>query len=724
MRRRIAAAGLIITLTVILGSCATMPDWTRSPRYGSATLYSDFQPDPYRVDLVAGGGVDLSSIGFTGYVAQAPDFQLYFHPGDLPLSIYVEQAEGDTVLLVNGPSGNWHYNDDADGLGNRPGIRFDYPEEGRYDIWVGSYSGGFYDAVLAVSEFPWDYEFVEPSPVITDDGFGVAAEPDWSLEPDYGSVDLSGGFLPDPHMVDVMSGGSVDLADFGYYGFVSAAPDYNLYYDAADYDLFIYVAEANGDTVLLVNDPNGDWYFSDDEDGLGLRSGLRFAFPESGLYNIWVGSYSDEFLDTVLAISEQGWSGAITGWGTEPDWSLEPNYGSVDLTGGFTPDPYTVDLTSGGSVNLDSMGFWGYVSSAPDFDLYYEPTGYELYIYVAEASGDTVLLVNDPSGEWHFSDDEDGLGLRSGVRFAHPEAGLYDIWVGSFYDEYYDAVLAISEIGWSGGTPGTATEPDWSLEPNYGSVELTGGFTPDPYTVEFTSGGSVNLDSIGYWGHVTAAPDFDLYYEATNYQLWIYVAEASGDTVLLINDPSGNWHFSDDEEGLGVRPGIRFPHPESGLYDIWVGSHSDEYHQAVLAISEGSWSGGEGPDWSAPPTYGSVDLSGGFRPDPYELEVVSGAEVNLSVLGYSGYTAIAPDLDLYYEPGKAGSLYIHVESSNADMVLLVHDPGGDWYFSDDADGWNPGLVFQSPAAGLYDIWVGSYHGDNIQAVLTISGMPW
>ena len=149
--------------------------------------------------------------------------------------------------------------------------------------------------------------------------------------------------------------------------------------------------------------------------------------------------------------------------------------------------------------------------------------------------------------------------------------------------------LCIALAGWALLLSACATTPDWRLAPTYGTARLTGGFKPDPYYVDVIAGGSINLGGVGFSGSVAEAPDVDLLYAPTNYELWIYVADASGDTVLLINDPSGNWHFSDDADGLGVNPGIRFPHPEAGLYDIWVGSYAGGYYDAVLAISERAW---------------------------------------------------------------------------------------------------------------------------------------
>lgn len=126
------------------------------------------------------------------------------------------------------------------------------------------------------------------------------------------------------------------------------------------------------------------------------------------------------------------------------DWSASPTYGSVELSSGFLPDPYTVQLTAGGSVDLSGIGYYGYVASAPDFDLYYEAGSFDLTIRVQNSGGDTVLLVNDPSGTWHFNDDSNGLDPA--ITFSKPQSGLYDIWVGTFGDSFIDATLAITEM--------------------------------------------------------------------------------------------------------------------------------------------------------------------------------------------------------------------------------------------------------------------------------------
>jgi hypothetical protein len=62
-------------------------------------------------------------------------------------------------------------------------------------------------------------------------------------------------------------------------------------------------------------------------------------------------------------------------------------------------------------------------------------------------------------------------------------------------------------------------------------------------------------------------------------------ASGSGDTTLLINDASGNWHCNDDSSGLN--PMVSINNPPSGQYDIWVGSYrAGENLSSQLFITE------------------------------------------------------------------------------------------------------------------------------------------
>ena len=173
------------------------------------------------------------------------------------------------------------------------------------------------------------------------------SRPDFTLSPNYGEVELESGFTPDPWTKSILAGGSIaaSAAQSGCEGKVSAAPDLQLNFEAGDLDLTIK-AVASEDTTLLVNSPGGRWYCDDDSGG-DLDPMVTISNPESGRYDIWLGTYNDNMVQSTLQISELG--GTDTTAGAAPNIDLEPNYGTANLRGGFTPDPWTKSILAGGS---------------------------------------------------------------------------------------------------------------------------------------------------------------------------------------------------------------------------------------------------------------------------------------------------------------------------------------------------------------------------------------
>jgi hypothetical protein len=113
------------------------------------------------------------------------------------------------------------------------------------------------------------------------------------------------------------------------------------------------------------------------------------------------------------------------------DPSLKPTYGSIDLKAGFTPDPFSKKLDAGGPVETDKGGVTAWVAKAPDFQVNYSAGSFPLTIHV-ESEADTTLLINLPDGKWVANDDGPNNGLNPLIRFAKPQSGRYDIWVGTF----------------------------------------------------------------------------------------------------------------------------------------------------------------------------------------------------------------------------------------------------------------------------------------------------
>jgi protease YdgD len=139
-------------------------------------------------------------------------------------------------------------------------------------------------------------------------GAAEAACPDWQLDPAFGSVTLEGGFTPDPHMVEIPSGGEIDLstcAEVPGGGWVATAPDYDLTYNGSNTLTFTIVPDDDTDTILLINGPTGEWYY-DDDSGFAFNPLITIPNAPSGLYDIWVGNYSQgDSKDTRLLVTER-----------------------------------------------------------------------------------------------------------------------------------------------------------------------------------------------------------------------------------------------------------------------------------------------------------------------------------------------------------------------------------------------------------------------------------
>lgn len=141
---------------------------------------------------------------------------------------------------------------------------------------------------------------------------GVAVAQNFNLNPTYGTVNLAAGFRPDPHVVNVMSGGggggTVDATTLGSpcVGIISNAPDLRLNYTAGAYQLMVSV-DSPSDTTLAINGPDGRWYCDDDGGNNGLNPLVQFANPGSGQYDIYIGTYGQDTNEQAqLYVSEIG----------------------------------------------------------------------------------------------------------------------------------------------------------------------------------------------------------------------------------------------------------------------------------------------------------------------------------------------------------------------------------------------------------------------------------
>lgn len=282
---------LAAVAALLMAAPAHAQDPSATATYGEVRLSSGFTPDPHTVNLTAGGSIPASNISSSceGSIARAPDYEVTYQAGSLPLYFYVH-ASSDTTLVVNGPDGQWYCDDDSNGEAN-PQVTYNNPRSGTYDIWVGTYGGGTTPATLFVSE-------------LSDTDGGSSGSPDASLSAAFGEVSLRAGFRPDPHRVALTAGGTIPASTVSSSceGLIAAAPDYEITYDAGSLPLVIRT-ESSDDTTLVVNGPDGEWY-CDDDNGGGTNAQVYFAKPQSGVYDIWVGVYSGSPSRAHLVVTE------------------------------------------------------------------------------------------------------------------------------------------------------------------------------------------------------------------------------------------------------------------------------------------------------------------------------------------------------------------------------------------------------------------------------------
>lgn len=268
-------------------------------------------------------------------------------------------------------------------------------------------------------------------------------------------------------------------------------------------------------------------------------------------------------------------------------------FGQVRLNAGFTPDPHNVTVTAGGAYDAAQLGdnCNGYIATRPTFSLRYRAGELPLYIG-AVADGDTTLVVRAPNGSW-MCDDDSGGNLNPLVSWENPASGRYQIWVGRFgaQNETTPAVLHISEIGGPATQTTSGEQPDFTLEPTYGSIDLASGFQPDPHTHAISAGGAIDAATLGVAGcvgWVAQAPDYRVNWTAGSGALpLVFSVQSEADTTLVINDAEGNWICDDDGGNNGLNPAITFTSPASGQYDIWVGTFSEgDLQPSTLNVSE------------------------------------------------------------------------------------------------------------------------------------------
>jgi hypothetical protein len=130
------------------------------------------------------------------------------------------------------------------------------------------------------------------------------------------------------------------------------------------------------------------------------------------------------------------------------DRSADPISGTLELPAAFQPDPRTVDLIAGGSVDASRLGgdCRGNISDSPDVRVVYEAGSGLPLVFTVASDADTTLVINAPDGRWYCNDDKALLNLNPRVIFRNARAGSYEVWVGKIGNGNGTSQLRVSEV--------------------------------------------------------------------------------------------------------------------------------------------------------------------------------------------------------------------------------------------------------------------------------------
>ena len=136
--------------------------------------------------------------------------------------------------------------------------------------------------------------------------------------------------------------------------------------------------------------------------------------------------------------------------------------------------------------------------------------------------------------------------------------------------------------------------------------------------------------------------------------------------------------------------------------------------------------GGTSLSTSGAPNFGNRAVTPGFVPDPIDVNVTSGGNLDVRAMnlgpGCVGFATSNPDFNIQLS-AQDTFLRLYV-TSDTDTTLIVNDAAGNWHCNDDSNGGtNPMVDLTNVPPGLINVWVGSYQaGTQARGVLHITEM--
>lgn len=325
MNRRLTL--LLVLLAMMLFAPAALAQSTPSamddapsPAFVVIDLTAGYPLDPLIVSLNGGGDIAANTLdeACTGFIPENPTVTLNW-AGEADFVEAFFYSDHDPVLVVQTPSGAYLCNDDANDLLLDPVLEVNDPEQGRYNIWVGSYAPnqllpgllvlttrpevniGTFALDNLITREPIPEDLVEGYEVNTGKLVTATAEGstdtavDWSSEEELTHTVTVSGTVP---------AFDISTPDMMCNGFIHTLPDFVFGLSESPDHLRIFF-EGDGDATLMVQDPEGTIFCNDDHvAGESLNPVVDIPEPATGQYNVFIGRVQiDEEIHGVITVS-------------------------------------------------------------------------------------------------------------------------------------------------------------------------------------------------------------------------------------------------------------------------------------------------------------------------------------------------------------------------------------------------------------------------------------
>ena len=285
-------------------------------------LTAGYAMDPFLVSIEGGGTIDASALGegCSGYVNEAPALSMDWE-GDADFAEFFYLSDHDPVMVIETPSGEFLCADDANEQLLDPVIELANPEQGVYNVWIGTFDEGQrFPGILVITGRPeinigtFNLAGLIRRDLIPETHIEAEAlRPSVRADIEAANSDVEKNARDeetDTLTADLSAEGEfpafdIQLDELVCNGFVPTVASYAFTEDGNADDLRLFF-ESEQDSTLIVLGPDGQiWCGDDAEAGVNLNPIIDIPTPAAGDYYVYIGRLSlDEPVSGTLTVTE------------------------------------------------------------------------------------------------------------------------------------------------------------------------------------------------------------------------------------------------------------------------------------------------------------------------------------------------------------------------------------------------------------------------------------